>query len=153
MNRLCVLTLAWAVCSGPADAGELRAGAAAVDITPPTGTPLAGYYSARGARSVLDPLFSRALVLEQDGTRVALVVCDLISMPRRTVVDARKLIEQQTGIPAGHVMLSATHTHTGPALVRESARDGLDGANSDLGRRYTEALPERIARGVAEPNP
>jgi hypothetical protein len=152
MNRLCILALFWAVCGGPAAAGDLRAGAAAVGITPPVGTPLAGYYSARGAKSVLDPLFSKALVLEQDGTRVALVVCDLISMPRRTVVEARKLIEQQTGIPAGHVMLSATHTHTGPALVRDSARDRLDGANSDLGRRYTETLPERIARSVAEAN-
>lgn len=131
-----------------AAAGELRVGAAAVDITPPEGTPLAGYYSARGARRILDPLFSKALVLEQDGTRVALVVCDLITMPRQTVVAARRLIEKQTGIPGSHVMLSATHTHTGPVLARGSARDSLDGSNSDLGRRYTETLPELIARSV-----
>ena len=49
-------------------------------------------------------------------------------------------------------MNSATHTHTGPVLVRDSARDQLDGGTSDLGRRYTEALPELIARSVAEAN-
>ena len=65
---------------------------------------------------------------------------------------ARALIEKQTGIPAGHVMLSATHTHTGPALRRESAIDSLVGADSDLGRRYTEALPDLIARSVADAN-
>lgn len=139
-------------CAGNARAEELRAGAAAVIINPPEGTPLAGYYSARGANSVLDNLYCKALVLEQGGTRVALVVCDLISLPRRTVTEARKLIEKATAIPASHVMISATHTHTGPVVARESARDDLDGGSSDLGRRYTEALPGLIARGVAEAN-
>ena len=150
MKRLCWSVLLLAACVGSARAGELRAGAAAVPINPPQGTPLAGYYSARGATAVLDDVHCKALVLEQDGTTVALVVCDLISLPRRTVTEARKLIEQQTGIPGAHVMLSATHTHTGPALIRGSAIDGLARAGSDLGRRYSEALPGLIARSVAE---
>jgi hypothetical protein len=144
--------LLWAAGAGAAAAGDLRAGAAAVRITPPEGTPLAGYYAPRGARGVLDDLHSKALVLEQGGTRVALVVCDLISLPPHTVREARRLIEKQTGIPGGHVMLSATHTHTGPALLRESALDDLVGASGDLGRRYTDLLPELIARGVDEAN-
>lgn len=131
-------------------AGELRVGAAAIDITPPTGSPLAGYYEPRGSTLVLDPLYSKTLVIEQDGIEVALVVCDLISLPRRTVVEARKLIAKEAGIPGDHVMISATHTHTGPVLVRDSARDGLDGGNSDLGRRYSENLPSRIAASVRE---
>src|SRR5262245_35162654 len=105
-----VVLAAWA---GSATAGELRVGAAAVNINPPMGTPLAGYYSARGASTVLDNLYSKALVLDQDGVKVALVVCDLISLPRHTVVEARRLILKQTGL--AEVMISATHTHTGPA--------------------------------------
>jgi neutral ceramidase len=149
MRGLCAFVLL-AATAGSTEAGELRAGAAAVDISPPEGTPLAGYYSPRGARAVLDPLFSKALVLEQGGTKAALVVCDLISLPRSTVVEARRLVERRTGIRAAHVMISATHTHTGPALVRASALDALVGGNADLGRRYTEGLPELIARSVAE---
>jgi hypothetical protein len=152
MKRLALSVLLLAAWAGGAAAAEPRAGAAVVTINPPLGTPLAGYYSPRGATAVLDDLHCKALVLEQDGTRAALVVCDLISLPRRTVVDARKLIEKQTGIPGDHVMISATHTHTGPVLTRESARDRLDGGDSDLGRRYTEALPELIARSVDEAN-
>jgi neutral ceramidase len=152
VNKLCTFVLLLAAGAGTARAGDLRAGAAAVDITPPEGTPLAGYYTPRGSKTVLDPLFSKALVLDQDGTRVALVVCDLISLPRRTVVEARELIEKQTGIPGSHVMISATHTHTGPVLARDSALDELTGANGDMGRRYTEALPGLIARSVAEAN-
>jgi len=150
MKRLGIFLFLLTACAESAAAAELRVGAAAVNITPPAGTPLAGYYSARGARTVLDELFSKALVLEQDGTKVALVVCDLISLPRHTVVETRRLIEKQTGIPGGHVMISATHTHTGPVIARRSARDRLDGGASDLGRRYSESLPELIARSVAE---
>ena len=149
MNRFCTLVLLLAAGAGAARAGELRVGAAAVDITPPEGTPLAGYYAPRGSKTVLDPLASKALVLDLDGTRVALVVCDLISLPRRTVVEARELVENQTGLPGSHVMISATHTHTGPVVARDSALDELTGANGDLGRRYTEALPGLIARSVA----
>jgi hypothetical protein len=136
--------------AGPAVAAELRVGAAAVVITPPEGTPLAGYYSERGSKKVLDDIYAKAIVLEVGGTKAALVVCDLISLPRHVVTEARRQIEAATKIPGAHVMLSATHTHTGPVLTRESALDELVGATSDLGRRYTEKLPELIAKSVAE---
>src|SRR5215211_2969198 len=144
--------LALAFVTTPLFAAELKVGAAAVVITPPEGTPLAGYYSERGSKTVLDDIYSKAVVLQAGDTKAALVVCDLISLPRHTVTEARRQIEAATGIPGGHVMLSATHTHTGPVLNRESALDELVGATSDLGRRYTERLPELIAKSVAEAN-
>jgi len=131
---------------------ELRVGTAAVNISPPAGTPMAGYYYARGSQDVLDDLYAKAAVLDDGGTKVALVVCDLITLPRKTVLDARQLIEQQTGIPGGHVMISATHTHTGPTLARDSVRDDLDKGSSDPARSYTLELPGRIAQAVAEAN-
>ena len=131
---------------------ELRVGTAAVKITPPAGTPMAGYYFARGSEDVLDDLYAKAAVLDDGTTRVALVVCDLITLPRMTVLETRQLIEQQTGIPAGHVMLSATHTHTGPSLSRDSARDNQDGGAGDPARKYTLELPGRIAQAVAQAN-
>ncbi len=131
-------------------AAELRVGAAAVVITPPEGTPLAGYYGQRGSKLVHDDIQAKAIVLELGSVKAALVVCDLISLPRHIVVDARKLIEKATGIPGANVMLSVTHTHTGPVLNRESSLDELVGATSDLGRRYTERLPELIAKSVID---
>ena len=129
---------------------ELRVGVAAVKISPPSGTPMAGYYYARGSEDVIDDLFAKAAVLDDGSTKVALVVCDLITLPRDTVLEARQLIEQQTGIPGGHVMISATHTHTGPSLSRGSVRDKQDGGASDPARRYTMELPDRIAQAVSE---
>jgi hypothetical protein len=135
-----------------ASAQSLRVGAGAVVITPPAGAPLAGYYEPRGSTGVLDDIYSKALVIEQGDQRVAIVVCDLLSIPRQTVVAARRLIEAQTGIPGANVMISATHEHTGPVVARESARDQLDGGASAAGLRYTESLPGLIARSVVEAN-
>lgn len=132
--------------------GQLHVGTAAVKITPPSGTPMAGYYHARGSEDVLDDLYAKAAVLDDGNTRVVLVVCDLITLPRITVLETRQLIEKQTGIPADHVMLSATHTHTGPSLVRDSVRDNQDGGSGDRARKYTLELPGRIAQAVAEAN-
>src|SRR5437867_13353090 len=102
MTRL-IASLVLFCCAVPCAAGELRVGAAAVDINPPAGTPLAGYYSPRGAKEVLDSLYCKSLVLEQDNVKVALVVCDLITLPRRTVLEARKRIQAEVGIPGEHV--------------------------------------------------
>lgn len=130
-------------------AADLRVGAAAEVITPPEGTPLAGYYGFRGTKTVLDDIHSKAIVLELGDVLAAIVVCDLISLPRHVVTEARRQIEKATGIPGSHVMISATHTHTGPVIARESSLDELVGATSDLGRRYTEKLPSLIAKSVA----
>jgi len=152
MNRIALLGLVLASLTVNLCAGDLRVGVSAVSITPPAGTPLAGYYELRSATGVLDEIHSKAMVMEQEGVKVAIVICDLLSLPRQTVITARKLIEQQTGIAAANIMIAATHQHTGPVVARESARDQLDGGVSEAGLRYTQSLPAWIARSVAEAN-
>jgi hypothetical protein len=133
--------------AAPALADGLRVGTAAVKINPPLGIPLAGYYSARGCEGILEDLLAKAAVLDDGRTQVALVVCDLITVPRHTVLEARKLIEEKTKIPGSHVMISATHTHTGPVLATESSRGG---SGNELVKTYTAELPAKIAQGVIE---
>lgn len=135
-----------------ARAGQLRLGVAAVNITPPPGTPLAGYYHERPCEGVLDELYAKAAVLDDGQTKAALVVCDLVTLPRHTVLEARRQIAEHTDVPATHVMIAATHSHTGPVLVRHSALDAVMGADSPLARQYNAKLPERIARAVADAN-
>lgn len=129
-------------------AGDVLLGVASTDITPPLGIPLAGYYHERGADGVLDPLQSKALVLEHGGQRVALVVVDLIAITRAITDQARTRIEQTTGIPRDHVMISATHAHTGPELASRGKRSADQGGRSALVLEYTEGLPNRIAESV-----
>ena len=129
-------------------ADGLRAGAAAVVITPPAGAPMAGYYYNRSASGVHDELHAKALVLERSGTKLAMVACDLSAMPRPIVDAARALIAAATGIPPSHVMISATHTHTGPVLLVENSRYNIDGEMRRIGEAYAQALPARIAEAV-----
>ena len=128
-------------------AENLRVGAAASVITPPAGTPMAGYYFERAAEGVHDDLYAKALVLEQGGTKAALVSLDLISTPLGLVESARKEIERTTRIPGRNVMISATHAHTGPVLAGRGLRDDALGAGNDLVRRYTEYVARQDRRG------
>ena len=130
-------------------AGELRVGTAAVTINPPEGIGLAGYYHERGNEGVLDDLFAKAAVLDDGNTQAAIVVCDLISMPRGIVEQARTQIEARTGIPGDHVMIGATHTHTAPVLRRDSSRDELDGGAKPISAQYSAAVAKWIADAVA----
>ena len=135
-----------------AHGGELRVGAASVVITPAVGTPMAGYYSERAAEGVDDDLHAKAIVFEQDGAKAAVVVCDLISMPRPVAEEARRLVQQSTGLPPERVMVSATHTHTGPVLPAGSSRDPSEEGAADTARRYVQSLPQLIAKSVADAN-
>ena len=139
-------------CMAPTSAAEFRAGTAAVQITPPNGTPMAGYFSARGSEGVLDNLYAKATVFDDGKMKVALVSCDLINLPRQLVEEARRIVAGKTGIPESHVMISATHTHTGPAVVGGSSLDDLVTGSSKVSRQYARELPDKIAQAVVEAN-
>ncbi len=129
-------------------ADDLKIGAAVVPINPPPGIGLAGYYHERGHEGVLDDIMAKAVVIDDGHMRVAIVVCDLISMPLSIVVEARKLVTQRTGIPGANIMIAATHTHTAPVMIRESIRDQTDGGAKAIAKTYTLSLPKLIADAV-----
>jgi hypothetical protein len=129
-------------------AADLKAGVGTVKITPPQGAPMAGYYYNRAADGVHDDLWAKALVMESGGTRAALVTCDIAMLPRPFIEEARRLIALEPGIPAENVMISATHTHTGPVLLSAGSRYNLDGEMLRIARQYAADLPKKIAESV-----
>lgn len=131
-------------------AGDFRVGAARVDITPNDGTPLGGYYRFRGSAGVLDPLYARTIVMEKDGVHAAIIVLDLSGTVRPIVAAGRKLVQEQCGIEGDHVLISGTHTHTGPQQPRGSMMDEITKVNSPAGVSYTSSLPVWIAESVKQ---
>ncbi len=93
----------------------LQAGATAIDITPPLGTFMGGYAARdHGAEGVHDPLHAKALALDDGETALMLITCDVISFNYGYVDPIRERVEDVTGIPASNVLVSNSHTHSGP---------------------------------------
>ncbi|MCA8994885.1 MAG: neutral/alkaline non-lysosomal ceramidase N-terminal domain-containing protein [Planctomycetaceae bacterium] len=97
----------------------LRVGLAEVDITPPMGFPMAGYYHERLAEGTIDPLNAKAIVFRDGDRAAALVVCDLIGISTDLSREVRRRASMATGIPAEHIVISATHSHTAPDYMKE----------------------------------
>ncbi|MFN7922572.1 MAG: hypothetical protein U0Q16_20885 [Bryobacteraceae bacterium] len=131
----------------PGAAADLRVGRAAVKITPPAGIPMAGYYSVRLAEGTLDDLHAKALVIELNGAKAAMVACDVVSLERDIVEQARKLAEERTGIPAAQILISATHSHTGPLMHKRLIAPAPPAAQK-LALAYRAALPGKIADAI-----
>lgn len=83
------------------------------DITPPLGLNIPGYFVSRLATGILDNLFVRVMVfIDDEDNAFILVNMDTISTDSETTAKARAKIEKMTGVPAYHVMIAATHSHT-----------------------------------------
>jgi neutral ceramidase len=111
----------------------LTAGASCVDVTPPLGTKMRGYFEERTARTVHDPLHVRSFALENGDGAVALAICDIIGINREYLDQARALIAETTDLQPEQVLIASTHTHTGPHTGDDD---------------YTQWLWRRIADGV-----
>jgi neutral/alkaline ceramidase-like enzyme len=156
----------------------LQAGAARVALRVPAGTPLAGYGSA--ARRLLipdvldryphafwfqpsegerDPVLARALVLEAGGRRLAWVTLDLLAVDRAFTTDVERRLAA-AGVRPATLVVSASHTHSGPGAFVDSAvlgwvaldrldravRDALlDGAVAAVRQADAARQPARVA--------
>jgi len=98
-------------------AAPMEAGVAVADITPPLDYRMCGYFHERLSTGTHDPLLAKAIVLRQGDRQAAIVICDLIGLPREMTLHVRQVAERQTGIPAANILLAATHTHTGPLFA------------------------------------
>jgi len=136
----------------------LQVGLADIDITPPAGYRMDGYFYERLNTGVRDPLKAKAIVFQQGTTRAAMVVCDLLGMPQSMSSEVRALAGQRTGIPAANIAITATHTHTGPLFAGERARLFSEQAALKFGTdplaavKYPEMLRDRLVEVIVAAN-
>jgi hypothetical protein len=106
---------------------KLRAGTAVVEISPGPGIQLSGYpHHPRPNKGVHDPLHAACLTLDDGLTRLAIICMDIIGYPKNEVKQLRLDAAQLTGIPAANIMISCSHTHSGPNTRRYTSHDILD---------------------------
>lgn len=90
----------------------IKAGFARLDVTPPLGTELAGYFEKRYAKGVLDPVELNALAFGNGEESALLIACDLTGMNYLCGKELRERIAHRTGVAAERVMLCTLHQHT-----------------------------------------
>lgn len=96
------------------------AGAAKIDVTPKEKVWMDGMIRAHQSEGVHDPLFARALYIspgDDPGSAFVVVSVDVCGISAADALAVRRAVESRTGVPAGHVVIAASHTHSGPATV------------------------------------
>jgi len=118
---------------------QLQAGAARIDMTPALDALPAHY------RGISDPVYARAIVLDNGITRAALVSLDAGGIPTDLWREVSTRVEQELGIPATQFLLGATHTHSVP---RQSAPDFADKLVQSVRDAAARLQPARMAWGT-----
>lgn len=125
-----------------AQAGHLRAGGAAVDVSPKQFPVSLRSGKAMDASAVHDALHARAIVLDDGETAVAIAVLDTLGAPPEMLDEAKQLAWQNTGIPVERMLVSSTHSHSTPPSNR------LEGSPGDIA--YRTQLIEGLAQAITE---
>lgn len=100
------------------DAGQLRAGAAKIDITPADPSGLTNLWGNKFT-GVHDKIYGRAIVLDNGETSAAIVAVDTVEITDGAPIVAR--ISRETNIPATNIVLAATHDHNAPMVSLQNA--------------------------------
>src|SRR6266542_680683 len=163
MRMLAAIVLAatmvtWDAAAQQAQEAPLQVGLAEIEITPPVGYRMDGYFTERLSTGVKDPLKAKALVFQQGNTKTALAVCDLIGVPQSLTTEVRAQAAARTGIPAANIAITATHPHTGPLFSGERARVFSEQAAAKYGTdplasvKYPEMLRDRLVDVIVAAN-
>lgn len=127
--------------AAPDAAAPIKAGFAERDITPALGMEQPGNYGKDFHTTFHDPCKVRVSVFDDGKKRVAFVGVDALMVPRGLVQRARTGIEKATGIPGGHVMIGASHSHSsGPiGMTQPGEFDFADTLVQDLAYNHSSA--------------
>jgi len=126
--------------------GRFKAGWGSCSITPPIGTPLAGFGDRKGKPStgVHDEIFVKALAVS-DGTDKAVIVgADMLIVPENVAELVRVRVSQQTTLTANDVLFNASHNHSGPGAFAPGF------ASRAFSGKYDPNIPDFLAVAFTE---
>ena len=120
---------------------KLNVGFARVNVTPPMGINIAGYFQIRLADGVLDELECNALALTLGDKTAVVLSIDNCGIKMDVLDEFRHYAAEQTGLPYEAIIVNATHTHTGPCINKED--------DTELVIEYRQFLKRRVADAAA----
>ncbi len=103
----------------------IKAGFSRVDVTPPLGAHLAGYYQDRIAKGILDPIYLNAISFSDDTETVVWVTADFLNIRMENANEIRTAIAKRLGIKGKNVMVSCLHQHTSIILASRTGENSI----------------------------
>jgi len=130
---------------------EMSVGVGSVVITPDKPIWLSGYASRKApSDGKVQDIYAKAMAFEDaEGERTVIVTTDLIGLTRNLSARTAALASEKLGIPRERLMLTASHTHSAPAL-RENLGTmyALDDEQTRRVNEYSEVIPSRIVEAI-----
>lgn len=121
---------------------------AQVEITPDELLPLGGYTARKDAKMEPggDRLYARTLLIEQGGTRIAIVSIEALTVPESLYAEVKKRLPEGVSL-----FLTATHTHSAPdsQMLNDRMTFKVPGISA-FSRRWLDWYSERIAKSVTQ---
>lgn len=97
---------------------SLKAGTAVIDISPKTPMFLVGYpHVERVSEGIHDSLFASALYLDNENNSLIMIAIDLLFLDAKVIREIRSEISAKSDVKAENIMISCTHTHSGPVTL------------------------------------
>jgi len=137
---------------GPAPGNGWKAGVAKGVVTPQTAVWLAGYGTKRAPDGKLHDLWVKALALEDEkGRRAVLITSDFQGVPRSMSDPVFARLKKQYGLERPQVMFTFSHNHCGPRLG-DDLMDyyPVEAAQEALVDEYTALMVEKVVALVGE---
>jgi len=120
---------------------KLQAGMAIEDISPRKPLPLVGYpHVERILTGINDPLLASALYLENDSEALMMIAVDILFLNSKTICEIRKKIATTTVLKESNILISCTHTHSGPETLSRAWKTGI------IDVEYMDLLKENIVK-------
>ncbi len=125
----------------------MKAGTSKVEITPPIGVKLGGFAARyKGSEGVHDPLYARTLYIKGEERSLLLISNDLVNVPDSIVSSVRAEVTSRTDLEEEGILISATHTHSGPSLSPDIAAE----VPSASAAHYRDILTRRIIKAALQ---
>ena len=96
-----------------------KVGYARVNVNPPMGIDVTGYYKVRKADGILDDLEAVAVAYQMGEKKIIMMTIDNCGMLKEVINMFKEKITERTGVPAEAIFIQLTHTHTGPRVLPE----------------------------------
>ncbi|MGI6537764.1 MAG: neutral/alkaline non-lysosomal ceramidase N-terminal domain-containing protein [Caldicoprobacterales bacterium] len=134
---------------------KFQVGIGKLDITPEMGLFMSGGLYPREYDKIKDPLYAKSIVIATEDTKIAIVTLDLLYLLNEHVNKARKAISEETGIPYENIVISTSHTHSGPYTLFHQMEPYIKESYDEILARhekYLDRVLEAVKQSVLQAN-